>query len=90
MVIEVIKASANQRKTVTREIQDGSCKIKLGIEPWFNSVLIRGCHVGEMIGHERADVTGDELRRKELIGPGSLQSGHKGKSDDCSENDRCG
>jgi len=90
VVIEVIKASAKQRKTVTREIQDGSCKIKLGIEPWFNSVLISGCHVGEMIGHERADVTGDELRRKELIGPGSLQSGHKGKSDDCSENDRGG
>ena len=52
-----------------RDRRTGSCKIKLGIEPWFNSVLIRGCHVGEMIGHERADVTGDELRRQGIDRP---------------------
>ena len=69
VVIEVIKASANQGKTITGKIHHGSCEIELCIEPRFNSVLIGGSHIGEMIGHERTDVTGYKLCREELIGP---------------------
>src|SRR5262249_845016 len=38
VIIEIVKASANQRKTVTREIHHWSCKIELRIKPRFNSV----------------------------------------------------
>jgi hypothetical protein len=51
-VIEVIKASANQGKTISEKIHYGSSKIELYIEPRFNSVLIRRSHVGRLIGHK--------------------------------------
>src|SRR5437773_12364474 len=40
-----------------------------------------------MVRHKRTDMTGDELRRQELIGATSLQSRHQVQSDDRSEND---
>ena len=52
MVIEVIKASANQGKTFTGEVHYGSCKIELYIEPRFNSMLVGRSHIGQMVGHE--------------------------------------
>src|ERR1700745_1079845 len=52
VVIEVIKASANQGKTFAREVHYGSCKIELYIEPRFNSVLVGRSHIGQMIGHK--------------------------------------
>src|SRR6516164_11505185 len=44
VVIEVIKASANQGKTITGQVHYGSCKIELYIEPRFNSVLVGRSH----------------------------------------------
>src|SRR5438477_9710503 len=53
-------------------------------------MLVRGSYVSEMICHQRTHMTGDELRRQELIGPRSLQSRHQVQSDDRSENDSGG
>ena len=89
-VIEIIETATNQRKSFAGKIDHRRGKIELRVQPRFDSVLIGRSDVGEMICHQRTDMTGDELRRQELIGPRSLQSGHKGESDDRSENDRGG
>src|SRR5437016_4022439 len=89
-VIEIIKTATNQRKSLTGKIDHWRSKIELRVQPGFYSMLIRRSDVGEVICHQRTHMAGDELRRQELIGPGSLQSGHQGQSDDRSENDRRG
>ena len=67
-VIEIIKPTTNQWKPVTGQIDDRRCKIELGIQPRFDSVLIGGSYVSEMVCHKRTHVTSDKLRRQELIG----------------------
>src|SRR6266436_2181095 len=89
-VIEIIKTATNQRKSLTGKIDHRRREIELRVQPGFYSMLIRRSDVGEVICHQRTHMTGDELRRQELIGSGSLQAGHEGESDDRSENDRRG
>src|SRR4029077_16191495 len=87
---EVIQTSSNQGKSVAGKVDHRRGKIELGIKPRLDRVLVRGSYVGEMIGHQRAHMTGDKLRCQELISPGSLQSGHDVENDSCSKNERCG
>src|SRR5205823_8607665 len=68
VVIEIIKAPSNQRKAFARKVHHGSRKIQLSIKPRFDSVLIGGWYVCEMISHKRTHMTGDKLRREELVG----------------------
>src|SRR5437762_13429136 len=68
VVIEIIKAPTNQRKAFARKVHHGSRKIQLSIKPRFDSVLIGGWYVCEMISHKRTHMTGDKLRREELGG----------------------
>ena len=67
-VIQIIKASANQGKTITGEVHHRSCKIELRIKPRFNSVLVGRSYIREMVRHDRANMARYKLRRKELIG----------------------
>jgi len=75
------QGSANQKEKPApersrRELQNQAC-----IEPWFNRCVIRGCHVGEMIKHERDGRAGDELRRKDCVGAaGRCNRGTKAKA----------
>src|SRR5215471_16349192 len=59
-VIKVVKASANQRETVARKIDNRCREIELNIKPWFYRVLIRGGYVCKMAGHKRTDVTSNK------------------------------
>ena len=68
MVVEIIKAPANQRKTFSGKVYHWSRKIELRIQPRFYSMLIRRSDVREVICHKRADVTSYKLRCKELVG----------------------
>ena len=88
-VIEIIKTSPNQGKSVAGKVDHRRCKIELCVQPRLHRVLVRGSYVSEMVCHQRTHMTGDELRRQELIGPGSLQSGHHIQNDNRSKNDRC-
>ena len=68
VIIEIIKASTNQRKTLPLERSDNrSREIELRIQPGFHRVLVGGSYIHEMVCHERTDVTGDKLCREELI-----------------------
>ena len=68
VIIEVIKATANQRKTLAGKVCHRSREIELRIQPWLYRVLIGGGYIREMVGHKRTDVTGYKLCREELIG----------------------
>ena len=57
VIIEVIKAAANQRKTLAGKVYHGSREIELRIQPGFYRVLIGRWDVCEVIRHKRADVT---------------------------------
>src|SRR6266550_9345249 len=86
-VIEVIQTSSNQGKAVAGKVDHRRCEIELGVKPRLHRMLVRGSYVSEMICHQRTHMTGDELRRQELIGPGSLQSGHNVPDDNGCKND---
>ena len=66
-VVEIIQATAQQRKAFATKIDNRRRKIELGIQPRFYRVLIRRRNVGKMICHKRSDMTGDKLRSEELI-----------------------
>src|SRR5213080_4454199 len=66
------------------------CEIELCVQPRLDRVLVGGSYVGQMICHQRTRMTGDELRREELVGLSSLRSGYDVESDNRRENDRCG
>src|SRR5437667_388727 len=85
-VIQIIQAAANQRKSLTRKIDNRGCKIELGVQPGFYCVLVGGSDVREMVRHKRTRMTGDELSREELIGARSPQSRHQVNGDDCHQN----
>src|SRR5437867_4981050 len=55
-VIQVIEAAANQRKSLTGNIDNRRSKIELRVSPGFYSMLIRRSDVREVIGHKRTDV----------------------------------
>src|SRR5213080_2569357 len=86
-VIQIIQTATNQWESFIGKVHHRRGKIELGIQPGFYSVLIRRTDVGEVVCHQRTHMTGDELRRQELIGPRSLQSRHQVQSDDRGEND---
>src|SRR5438477_7486641 len=86
-VIEIIKTATDQRKSFAGKVDHRRREIELCVQPWFNGVLVGRSDVSEMVRHKRTDMTGDELRRQELIGPRSLQSRHQVQSDDRSKND---
>src|SRR5438094_2695319 len=86
-VIQIIQAAANQRKSLTRKIDNRGCKIELGVQPGFYCVLVGGSDVREMVCHKRTRMTGDELSREELNGARSPQSRHQVNGDDCHQND---
>src|SRR5450755_1186559 len=88
--IEIIETAPNQRKAFTGKVGHRRCKIELGVQPRFHSVLVGGSDVSEVTCHKRTHMTGDELRGQELIGRWLLPSGHQVQSDDRSENDRRG
>src|ERR1700730_1706603 len=86
-VIQIIQTATDQRKSLTGKVHNRRRKIELGVQPGLYGVLVGGSDVREVVCHQRTHMTGDELRRQELIGPRSLQSRHEGQSDDRSEND---
>src|SRR5262249_49497542 len=51
-VIEIVKSSSNQRKSLARKIHHRGCEIELRIKPRLYRVLIRGGDIGEMVGHK--------------------------------------
>src|SRR5438046_5700082 len=73
VVIEIIKAPSNQRKSFAGKVHHRGRKIKLRIKPRFDSVLVGRSDVTKMVCHQRTHMTGDELRCQKLIGPRSLQ-----------------
>src|SRR5260370_32944194 len=86
-VIQIIQTAANQRKSFGGKVDYRRREIELCVQPWFHGVLVGGSDVTKMVCHKRTHMTGDELRRQELIRPRSLPSGHQIQSDDRSEND---
>src|SRR6266481_3301360 len=76
-LIEIIEAATNQRKPFAGKVDYRRCKIDLCVQPWFHGVLVGGSDVSEVVCHQRTHMTGDELRRQELIRPRSLPSGHQ-------------
>src|SRR6266446_2115249 len=89
-VIQIIQTATDQRKSLTGKVHNCRRKIEPRIEPGFYGMLVGGSDVGEMVCHQRTDMTCNKLRREKLIGSRSLQSGHQVQSDDRSENDRRG
>src|SRR5260370_42607570 len=85
-VIQKIQTAANQRKSFGGKVDYRRRKIELCVQPWFHGVLVGGSDVAKVVCHKRTHMTGDKLRRQELIGPRSLQSGHEVESDNGSEN----
>src|SRR2546430_10193285 len=81
MVIEVIKAAANQRKSLAGKVCHGSREIEFRIQPWFYRVLIGRWDVHKVVCHERANVTSYKLCREKLIGIGWAHSRQKNCSD---------
>src|ERR1700730_3319880 len=68
LVIQIIQAAANQRKSLAGKIDNRRGKIELRVQPGFDSMLIRRSDVREVIRHERADVTSYQLCCEELVG----------------------
>ena len=60
-VIEVIEATANQRKPFAGKLGHGRRKIELGVQPRFHRVLVGRSDVGEVVCHQRTHMAGDEL-----------------------------
>ena len=90
MVVEIIKAPANQRKTFAGKVHHRSRKIELRVKPWFYGMLIRRTDVGEVIRHKRADMTSYKLCRKELVGSRLWSSRQEVGKDDRGQGDSCG
>src|SRR6266536_820198 len=81
--IEVIKATANQRKTLAGKVWHGSREIELCIQPWLYRVMIGRWDVREVVCHERANVTSYKLCREKLIGIGRAHSRQENCGDKC-------
>ena len=53
---DVIEAAPDERKPDRGEIRNRGRKIELPEEPRFDSVLIRGLHIEQVVRHQRTDV----------------------------------
>src|SRR5207247_3602680 len=89
VVIEIVEPATNQWKPFAGKIHNGRSKIELPVQPGLYGMLIGRSNVSEVVGHQRAHMTGDELSRQKLIGAWVLQSRQKVPSDDCDQKDRC-
>src|SRR5260370_15110228 len=89
-VIEIIKAAADQGKSLTGKIDNRRGKIELRVQPGFDSMLIRRSDVREVIRHKRADVTSYTLCREELVGSRRSYSRQETGRDNCAKCDSCG
>src|SRR5438132_9349982 len=87
-VIQIIKAAANQRKSLAGKIDNRRSKIELCVQPGFYRVLVGGSDIGEMVCHKRARMTGDELCLEKMVTARPLLSGYLIVGDDRGENDR--
>ena len=67
-IVDVVETSADQRKSLVSEILHFRCEIEFAVEPRFYGVLIGRWHIHQMIEHHRADVTGDDFLREQIVG----------------------
>src|SRR5690349_6311062 len=70
-VVHIIEASPDHWKRFIRKIGDDWGEIELAVEPWLYGMLIRGWHVGQVIGHKRPNMAGDYF----LSHPSAFPSG---------------
>src|SRR6267378_2899457 len=89
-IIEIIKTSPNQGKSVAGKVDHCRCKIELGVQPGLYGMLVGGSNVREVVRHKRAHMTGDKLRGEKLIIAWSLQSGQYVPDDNGCKNDGSG
>ena len=64
---QIIETAADQRKALLGKVDHCRCEIELCVQPRLHRMLVRRLDVGEMICQQRARMTGNELRREELI-----------------------
>src|SRR5215471_11404149 len=80
-VPEVIEAPADQRKALRRPILDRRGEREFALKPRFDRMLVGRGHIGEMAGHQRARVPGNDLLREEVFwrraGPERLHPPHE-------------
>src|SRR3989442_12734342 len=65
---DVVEPAADQRIVPAGEIEYGRRKVQLAVEPGLHRVLVGGGHVGEVAGHERADVACEHIVGERLAG----------------------
>ncbi len=51
-VLNIIKATTDQWKSIIGEVKNCGRKVKLRIEPRFDGVLLRRGNIGQMIRHQ--------------------------------------
>src|SRR5215468_2920520 len=66
-VLQVIKTPSKQRKTLCRHILDWRGEWEFALKPRFDRVLVRRSDIGEMVGHQRACVSRDDLLREDIF-----------------------
>ncbi len=63
-VVEIVKASSDQGKSIAGRVDHRGRKIELAVKPRFDGVLVRGNHIHEMVRHERSNMTCNQLGRE--------------------------
>ena len=66
--IHVVESASEQGVPSPGEVVHGGREVELSVEPWLHRVLIRRGHVGEMAGHELADVAREDVTGERLTG----------------------
>src|SRR5260370_41868092 len=89
-VLNIIKATTDQWKSIIGEVKNCGRKVKLHVKPRFYGVLVGRRDIRKVVCHQRTHMTGDKLRRKKLFGISSLESRQQVPSDNGCKNDRCG
>lgn len=80
VAIQIIEAAADQREALRGKILNVRREIDFTVEPGLDGVLVTGDDVGEVPGHERADVAGNGFVSELIAGRNS--GGAKYKSED--------
>src|SRR5881628_2283477 len=89
-VVQIVETATDQGKTRIRKIDNRGRKIEPRIQPRFHSVLVGGSDVRKVVCHQRTHMTGNKLRRQELLSPWSLQARQQVPTyDRCDNNGRC-
>ncbi len=65
LAIDIVEASAQQRKALRRQVDDRRRHVELAVEPRLDRMLIAGFHVHQVSGLQRAD-----MRRHHFVGDG--------------------